>query len=130
MVLAFFPARCFLIHINDMAIHSIDHDIGFADSHFLGYERSNNILTVRLQAWNEKNLQFIFNDTIRVVDNDANEVVDVVWNDANTELLKQALHRLYGQLPTKHPFKHFQFLDLDYQSCLDVVARECSVETM
>lgn len=110
-------------------MQSLEYDIGFSDSEVLGYHRNGDTTTVFLRAWNEKTLVFDFHCVASFIDRGAWSIADVVCEDQETPLLREALKRLYDEAPAEHNLKHFCFFDLDDQPCIEVIAESCSIST-
>jgi hypothetical protein len=114
----FFPAS----NMKANMYKSIDLDIGLADSEFISSERVEKF-TVRIMAWNAKTLEFRFDDAIAIYDRNSGSFSDFVEVQGQSELLMDALGRAYVNMPASHPYKHFEFLDLDDEKSLGVIAR-------
>ncbi len=112
-----------------MARQSIKYEIGFSDAEVIGYQLSRDLLTVSLRAWNEKTLVFEFSEMASFLDHGAGDIADVVVETDDTELIRVAIRRLFDEAPKSHSFKHYCFIDLDGDACMEVIAESCSIST-
>jgi hypothetical protein len=111
-------------------IRSIEHEIGFADSEIILYERQDNKFIVSIKAWNEVLLTVEFQDVIGLIDRGAWEVSDLQEVYDNTPFLGEMLKRQYEVIPPDHKYKIFQFLDNDSVPVLEVVAQSVSISNV
>jgi len=109
----------------DSKQQEIEIDVDLADSEFDSYfffsER--NELTVRIQIWNLDMLDIIFYDPILFLDKGCQLITVFCENHSKSPLLLQALKRSYDKIPQKHPYKHFQILDLYDEPVLEIVCQ-------
>ena len=78
-------------------------------------------LVIKIQAWNAKLIEFTFFDTISFLDKGSHSITAFCRNNLESDLFKQALEKNYEKIPQSHPYKLFQFLDLDDLPGLEVI---------
>ena len=105
----------------------IQSEIGYADGEILGCERIGSAVTVRIRAWNSKNLCVEFRDVQLALDMMPGDISGFCRYDEETELMRKALNYAYEETPKQHAFKHFVFMNNDGQPCLEIVAAEMEV---
>ena len=112
-----------------MERNPIDSRIGFADAEFKSYSKEDDTFVVDVLAWNESIITIIFKDVIRILDNDVNAISAFCEVIENNDFIQTALKRLYeGDLPSDHPYKHYQFLDNDDIPALEVVSGSMDIQ--
>jgi Ni,Fe-hydrogenase I large subunit len=108
---------------------TIDTSVGFDDAELKSYKKEDASFVVEILAWNESQITLVFDDVIRVLDNDANAVSAFFAVVENTEFLELALTRLYeAEVPSNHPYKHYQLLDNDDNAALEVVSGSMEIK--
>ncbi|QPJ62213.1 MAG: hypothetical protein G3M70_10160 [Candidatus Nitronauta litoralis] len=102
--------------------------IGFNDSEFVSYLKKHSLFVVKIRAWNESQVTINFNDVIRVVDNDVNGISGFFEIIGDSEVLQHALSRLYENvIPSNHPYKCYQFIDIDDNAALEIVCSSIEI---
>lgn len=107
---------------------SIPTDVGLADAELTDYCRRDDELVVGIKAWNEERLLVRFREPVAMHDRGAWSVSDLCESGSQTALLQEALGYQYETIPSDHGLRVFEFLDVDGQSVLEVIAREVAVE--
>lgn len=101
--------------------------IGFSDAELVAYRKSSDTFIVEVMAWNESSLTIVFNDVIRILDNDTSSISSFC-KLSDSEFLDAALSRLYDAAPPKHhPYVHYQFLDADESHALEIVSIQMDI---
>jgi len=106
---------------------AIEFEVGFADSELQSYRRDGDTFVVSLVAWNKKTIRFCFADMIFVVDRGAGDISDVCEVKAASPFLDEALRIQYEDVPDDHPYRLFQFLNMDDEPSLEVVAASVEI---
>ncbi len=107
----------------------VDTKVGLDDADLKSYKKLDSSLIVTILAWNESQITLAFPDVIRVLDNDANVISSFCKVTESTNFLELALGRLYEtEIPSDHPYLHYQFLDSDDIATLEVVSRSVVVK--
>ena len=107
--------------------------IGLADSELISYcyNADKNNLTIRIRAWNAKTLEFIFSDLLLFTDEGGNLISSFCLNKSNSELFIKILNKTYdNKAPDHHPYKFFQFLDIDDEPCLEIICEKFEVKIL
>ncbi len=108
---------------------SIDTSVGFDDAELKSYKKENSSFIVEILAWNDSRITLVFNDVIRVLDNDCYAIAAFFEVAESTDFLKQSLSRLYeSEVPIDHPYKHYQLLDNDDIAALDIVSGSVEIK--
>lgn len=107
---------------------SIDTDIGVADAELVSYFRKQNSLIVKIKAWNEVVLTFTFGDFGGLSDYGLGDISQFVEEDEMTFLLERTLKNLYEKIPVESPYKIYQFLNLDDNVVLEIIATTVQVD--
>ena len=107
----------------------IDTAVGLSDSRISGYTKANGDLLVRVRAWNGQTLVFHFSEAHALWDGGAGEVTSLCEETHETALLARLLDYFYEERPTHHPYRVFQFLDLDDRPALEVVAEALEIRS-
>jgi hypothetical protein len=110
-----------------MSRQPIQTGISFADAEVESYERREDKLHVRVRAWNAAQVDLVFVDIIGVRDFGVFDICDVCEFVGQTPLLDEALAYEYKEPPAQHPYKVFQFLDLDDKVALEVVCTDVQI---
>ena len=111
-----------------MKKRSIPCDIGFADGMIQSYRKIGDVLDVHVKAWNDRQIDIRFVEVVRLLDNDAGEVCDFCEVMEKSTLFQAAIDHVYEMIPENIPYRHFQFIGIDGDSVLDVVAEAFSIE--
>ena len=111
-----------------MELQAVATGISFADAELTCYEKSDASLKVYVSTWDESPVDLLFEDVIRVLDNDASGIAGLYVVSGSSEFLESALGRLYEtEAPRGHPYKHYRLLDVDGIPTLEVVSSSVSV---
>jgi hypothetical protein len=100
----------------------IDYQIGFSDGEIISYFRDERSLTVKLKTWNDKYLSVLFSDVVGIVDYGIGDISNFIEEDEKSLFLKTILDKVYESIPNEQPYRLFQFLDLDDNPVLEIVA--------
>ncbi len=109
---------------------SIHYSPGFADAEFESYNKLRDTFILTLKTWDEKKIVVSFKEAIRILDNDIGDISDFCEVTDNSEFLENALENLYTNLPQKVSFKHYEFMNLDGNPSLKVVASEINIRIL
>ena len=101
---------------------SMDYKIGFSDSEILSYHSKENNLIIFLKCWNEKILQFEFVECVLFLILNSWNISDIC-ETTNSSLMEKALIKVYEEVPPKHDYKLFQFIDNDADPVVEVVCK-------
>lgn len=110
-----------------MTQKSLSCDVGFSDAEFEHYTKQDSNLVVLFVSWNRKNIEFLFHNVVRVLDNDIGEIADVCIETNQTEFLVSTLKQLFENVPVNHPFKEYVFLNLDGSISLAIIAESVNI---
>lgn len=105
-----------------MNTKSIEFEIGFADAELLSYERSVDDCTVNLTTWNNQNVEALFIDTVGVLDIGVGTISDIVEVFEVTPFFEKVLSQVYETPPSHHLYRLFQFLNVDGEASLEIIA--------
>ena len=108
----------------------IPYEIGFSDGEVRSYHREEDELTVILSTWNNVLLKIKFSDTIGVSDLGVGDVSGVYQESLASPFMEQVIRRLYDAPPPSPPYSLYQFLDLDEQPVLEVVAGSIDISRL
>lgn len=112
-----------------MEISIIDTNVGFDDAELKTYKKENSSFIVEVLVWDESTITLVFDDVIRVLDNDTNAICAFVEVTEITVFLELALIRVYEtEVPSDHPYHHYQFLDNDDMAALQVVSGSMEIK--
>ena len=100
---------------------SLKFAIGFSDSELLSYQQKSGKFTAFLKMWNGVEIQIEFSEVTGVNDLGVGDISNFV-EDENTPFLNSILSKVYEIAPTSHPYRSFQFLDLDDNPVLEIIA--------
>ena len=105
-------------------ISNIHLGIGLADSELLGYSYSsnNNILIIEIKAWNENIIEITFISPILFIDKGCEAITAFRQNFLYSDIYLEALNKTYEKIPEDHPYKYFQFLNLDDEPVLEIIS--------
>src|SRR5215207_4587775 len=102
-------------------------DVGFSDGEIHAYRMEGDVFTVDVNAWNGQLLRVRFTDAVGVSDLGAGDISALSEEDAGSPFMAAVLARLYEANPPTGAHRLYQFLDLDDQPALEVVAGGVSV---
>lgn len=101
-------------------------DIGFADSELKSFfcDFDSGVLDVKIELWNAIVISMQFSDMLFFSDHGSFFVTTLI-EVKESKLLNEVLKYNYtdGQVPSNHPYKHFQFLDLYDDPRLEVICK-------
>ena len=100
----------------------IHYKIGFADGEVSSYQREEHTFTVVVKAWNGDHLRIDFSDPVGICDFGVGDISDFCMEDSGSEFMRQVLSSLYEVVPASHSYFLYQFLNLDDQPALEIVA--------
>lgn len=100
--------------------------IGLHDSelHSCLYTQKEAKLRVKIQAYGGHVVKILFTDVIGFMDISSSEFTTFGCNNGNNSFLAEVLTLRYIEVPNDHPYKLFQFLDIDDQPSLSIVAAD------
>jgi hypothetical protein len=102
--------------------NKINYQIGFSDAEIISYFREQNHLTVKVKTWNDKLLSVLFSDVVGVIDCGLGDISSFVKENGESLFLTTILNQVYESIPDDQPYHLFQFLNLDDNPCLEIVA--------
>jgi len=110
-----------------MQFTKIQSPISLAHAVIRRYSVSDDGLALELQAWNNSNVHLNFSGVIGLGDFGGREISGFVQSNASSEILRVALHRMFGRIPESHEYHLFQGLDHDDQVTIEVIAKAVTV---
>jgi len=113
-----YPDRSMREHVNT--------NIGVADSQLIAYQRDSRSLRVLLQTWNGSRMSLIFEEFIGCVDTGIGEVSELLLETVPTDFFNSMLQKTYVKVPMDHGYELYQFIDVDGDPSLEIVARAFS----
>ncbi len=115
--------------MNDKLL-KIDLRTTLADSELLSYHfvRDSNTLRIKFQMWDGGIIKIYFYDVILFVDHCINNINGFYQNTENGKLMDDALKATYEITPTSHPYKLFQFINLDNNPCIEIICNDIQVK--
>lgn len=102
-------------------------DVGMSDGEIHAYHMEGDVFTVEVNAWNGQLLRVRFADAVGVSDLGVGDISALCEEDAGSPFMAAVLERLYEATPPPGAHRLYQFLDLDDQPALQVVAAGVSV---
>jgi hypothetical protein len=106
---------------------SIPFDVGFDDGEVESYHKSGDSFRVVVRAWNNRVIHIDFGGVVRMLDNDAGEIADLCEVTLSSEFLEAAIQRVYDEAPAQTTYRHFQLVDAEGTSVVDVAAESISL---
>ena len=107
-------------------IKPINSEIGFADSEIVSYRSENDNLVIEVKSWNDKTVNLEFEDCIFFLISNSWYISEIC--EANDSIYKEmALNKVYEKIPAKIPYRFFQFLDLDDDPSVEIIARDFQI---
>lgn len=105
-----------------MDCFNIDLKGSFNDCDFVSYHfsRENN-LTFEIQTFYYTKLLFTFYSPILFIDHNRSRIKNFIQTPNDHPILLQCVERYYGEHVKEHPYKLFQFLDLDDEPCHEII---------
>jgi hypothetical protein len=100
----------------------INYDVGFADCEFVSHTRSGPEFTVLIDAWNGKRLEITFIEFEGVLDCGVGDISDFREETEKTAFFERVMSIVYDTMPDKSNYRLYQFLNLDGEVALEVVA--------
>jgi hypothetical protein len=107
--------------------NKISSEFGFSDSELVSYQRTGDEFTVTVKAWNGSRLTVFFKQFEGVLDYGLGDISDFVEESDETPFIKQVISRIFTETPKEHTYRVYQFLDLDGEPILEVVAASANV---
>jgi len=105
---------------------AIFQNIDFADSEYDSCKMSDETLTIYIKSWNEKILQLVFTNTIQF-SYKLGDLISEVSENTKGSFLNEALSLYYETVPSNHPFKLFQIIDISDFPFIKVVAEKVTI---
>jgi len=102
-------------------------DVGFSDAEVTGYEMDADKFIVRVNAWNEQPLTITFADPLGVADRGIGDISDFVQESSHSPFMQEVITRAYEKVHHPIPYYLFQFLDLDGEAALEVIATSAKI---
>jgi hypothetical protein len=96
--------------------------VGFADSELLQYSSSGDELVILLKLWDERRVVVTFRGVSRVLCHASSWVAEFSEPASESSFLDAALSEVYETVPDSHPYRHYQFLGVEGESVIEVVA--------
>ena len=105
-------------------------ELDLNDGTFISLSTKNEILSVNIELWNNKLIIMIFCNVLRFSFNSPDFLSELKVISPLSEFMKDALSHRYAQIPTEpstdfpknHPYHHYQLLDINKNSVLEVIA--------
>lgn len=110
-----------------MERQAINGPFGFADAEIMSYQKVDDSLEVRIQAWNQKQVEIKFRGVVRVLDSDAGDISGLYEVLGGSQFLADAANRVYVSPMSTTSLHHYQFEDLGGEAALEIVAETISV---
>jgi hypothetical protein len=101
--------------------------VEFSDSEFVSYDRKSDDFVVLIDAWNGTRLTVSFSQCEGVLDLGIGDISDFIEETESDQFFEQIISRIYTNLPDDHPYHLYQFLGLDGEPVLEVVAETVRV---
>lgn len=109
-------------------VHITDCSIGFADGQIDSYYAHDDVLVVVVEFWNAKRASISFQEPVVMHDNGAiGMTLSSAKEIGDSPLIADVLGRLYDNPPGECALVHYQFLGVDGNPVLEVVAKSCSI---
>ncbi|NGX42845.1 MAG: hypothetical protein K940chlam7_01133 [Chlamydiae bacterium] len=105
----------------------VDFEIGFADSKIQSYSLEDENLTLLLECWNSKIVEFRFLNFVSLFAMNYFRIADI-QEVFESPLLERALSELYEKKPKDHNLRIFQFLNSDGMTALEVVSEDIKIK--
>lgn len=102
----------------------IDTFKSIADSELISYSRQDNTFTVNIHAWNASLITATFIEFEGAADYGLGDISEFVEETDSTDFLGRVLVNVYEEAPETHPYHLYQFLNLDGEPALEVVATD------
>ncbi|MEP6850582.1 MAG: hypothetical protein ABI999_17115 [Acidobacteriota bacterium] len=102
----------------------IKFDTGFADAELLEYHRGIDDAFVTVRTWNDRLVTVNFKDVVGVNDIGIGDIKGIFKIEGSTPLLETVLNQVYEVTPNTHPYRQYEFVNLDDVSCLTVIATD------
>ena len=103
--------------------------VGMSDGEIHAYHMEADVFTVEVSAWNGQLLRVTFADAVVVSDLGVGDISALCEEDAGSPFMAAVLERLYEATPPPAAHRLYQFLDLDDQPALEIVAAGVSITT-
>ena len=98
-------------------------DFDFADSKYKSFSISEEgTLTINMQSWQEDPFKIVFLNVIQFTYKIGSVPKDLFESLESSLFLNEALSLEYENIPSNHPFKHFQLEDIYDFAFIEVVA--------
>ncbi len=107
--------------------NEIKYKIGFADADIDSYEKKQNCLLVRVRTWNDKQLLLKFSDFVGLSDYGIGNISGLFKEDTITTLMSRITTEMYEVKPDAVPYSSFQFLNLDGEVSLEIIANDVDI---
>lgn len=107
----------------------MDLNFSLADSELESYSYSfpENKLVLKIKIWDESVAIFSFTDPVLHIDRFRNEISDLRILE-NSKILEDTIKTIYEVIPKYHPYKLYQFLDLNDLPCIEIICTEFTIE--
>jgi hypothetical protein len=107
----------------------VQFEIGFADSELVSYSRYASELSVIVKTWDSSLVTVTFFDVIGVLDLNVGDISEICQESETTRLMSKAVERMYESPPDVLPYNVYQFLDLDGNIAMEIIAASVTVST-
>ena len=101
--------------------------VGFADSEFISYQRKVSEFRIWIDAWNNKRFKISFLNFEALVDYGIGDISEFVEETQSNPFLEEVISLIYTSIPESHPYRIFQFLDLDGRPSLEIIAADVNI---
>ena len=102
-------------------------NIDLADAEYRAFEMKNKILTIYFSSWDACIIRMVFSNPIQFfyklgdIVSDAYEILD------NSPTLNASLSLKYEKIPSNHPFKLYQIVDIQDFPFIEVIAEKTTL---
>jgi len=111
---------------NNMSV-ICDCPFGFEDGEVQSYAATCGRLILKYKFWNECIGTFIFSNFVSLCDyGSLGVIVSQVRLESDSQLLNTVKCRMYEQPPEITPLKQYEFLDVDENTMIAIIAEACS----
>lgn len=110
------------------AQQSVETPIGFADGKVLRIEKLGMKVLVAIKAWDESTIEAEFDEVIGFRESMAFELSDLVVTDSKDEFINWCTRRAY-EGGNNGAELVYQFLDIEGQPCIEIVAKGVLIRT-
>lgn len=78
----------------------------------------------------ENSLNLFFFEHLFLLDTGADLITALYQNKSQTNFFSQILKKTYEKVPEQHPYKLFQFMNLDDEPCLEIICEHLEIRVL